>query len=252
MSNRFENLIKQIELGNDLTDTQLDEFANNLLHKQSSNDACLIFLVLLNKGKSLSDETYKRICNIIIDHHEKVARENAIRILDLLIKSKRNASDLCLAAVEIALQDQQSNILRIYASKILYTIIENQSDIRLSSSLYAAMSKALHDTSNNVQNYILESLKELTQNECSSISQEIIDSMELYLSTIYSDINKNYNKCVFITLFFQNLFYSQCKITRNLLEIFSTFLIIDISERKDVLLNRSAAEFLQRSSHPIP
>ena len=241
----IRDLIEQIDRGNDLTTIQLDRFADDLLLEQTSNDACCIFLALLNRKKSVSDENYERVCKIIINHHDRSARENAIRIIDLLVASQRNASKACLRAVEVALEDQQSNIQRRYASKIILAIIRNQKEIRLSSSLQSAMSRALRDTDVSVQKYILESLKEVIQNDDWSLSEEIIVGLATYLSEISLNIPKYYNPCVVVTSFFLDFLHRQHQLPLNLLEIFSKFLIVDVSGKNDRLLNRQAAKLLR-------
>ena len=237
MSNNIENL----------TELDLQKLSNNLLDETSSEEACRIFLNAVAKQKNLSDEIYERVCNVIINNHKKSARENAIKITHLLIENKRNASDLCLKVIEIALQDQQSQKVRLFASEILHDIIKNQTDIILSQSLQATMSKALHDTSIKIQENILEILRKIIiENNKSIISQEIIDSMQSYLSEIRLNINENgnYNKCMSITLVFKILLIRKYKLSSNLIEIFSKFLILNVSNNNDRALNYQAAELI--------
>ncbi|CAF1630947.1 unnamed protein product, partial [Adineta ricciae] len=245
MSINIENLLEQINRGDDLNELHLNKFSNDLLHNQSSNAACRIFLALCSTQKIVSDEIFERICQVILNDHEQSAKENAIRVIDLLVQNDRSASQSCLYALTKALQNKQSTILRNYASKILCTLIQKQSCIHLNSSLLDVMCDALHDTSITVQKHTLESFEELVQKNPSTISQRVIDNMTAYLSKMGQDINKNYVKCVSITLFFQNLLRQPVKISGALLSIFSEFAVFDASEEKK-LLNRFALQILQK------
>ena len=61
---------------------------NQIKNSQTLRDDCL----------NLSDSVYEGICYIIIHNHEQSKKENAIRMIDLLIQSGRKASDRCLNA----------------------------------------------------------------------------------------------------------------------------------------------------------
>ncbi|CAM4975944.1 unnamed protein product [Rotaria socialis] len=242
-----ETIIDRIENGETLSEDRMKKCADDLLNEKSSNCACRVFLALSEKKVFISDLVYERLCNIIINNHEQLTKENSIRTIDLLIKNGRKASDLCLNALSIALQGEQSLKLRRYASKLLYTIIQQQNDLRLNSSLLNTMSDALDDPSDIVQSYTLNSFEQLVRNQQNEISQKTIHCMELILSNIYQDINNNYGKCGLINSFFLNLLYRKYKINENLLEIFSELLVIEVIDQKDMLLNRSALYILQKA-----
>jgi hypothetical protein len=243
----IEEVIDEIRNGKTLTKDRMQKFSDDLLYDKSSDNACRVFLVLAEKKVLISDLVFDRLCNIIMNNHQNDTKENSIRTIDILIENGQNPSHLCLNALSIALQDQQTPTLRRYGSKILYTIIKKQSVLRLNSSLLNAMSHALNDPLTTVQTYALYSFEELVRNQSCDIPQQSIDSIEALLSNIYQDIGKNYGKCGLMASFFLNLLYRQYKLNENLLEIFSELLIIEVDSHKDLSLNRSASYVLQKA-----
>ncbi|CAF1482569.1 unnamed protein product, partial [Didymodactylos carnosus] len=243
----IEEVIYEIKNGKTLTNDRIEEFADDLLYDESSNDACRVFLALGEKKLFISDLVFERLCNIIIDNHQQITKENSIRTIDILIENGRNPSYLCLKTLSIALQNQQNPTLRRYGSKILYNLIKTHSTLRLNPSLLNAMSHALNDSLTTVQSYMLYSFEEIVRNQRYDIPQQSIDNMEVLLSNMYQDINKNYGKCGLMASFFLNLLYRQYKLNENLLEIFSELLIVEIVNHKDLSLNRSASYVLQKA-----
>ncbi|CAF3818732.1 unnamed protein product, partial [Rotaria sp. Silwood1] len=246
-SDTIEKVIDEIRNGKTLTNDRMLKFADDLLYNESSTNACRVFLALAEKKVFISDLIFDRLCNVIINNHQKTTKENSIRTIDIRLENGQYPSDLCLNALSIALQDQQSLLLRRYGSKILYNLIKNQSALRLNPLLLNAMSHALNDPLTTVQIYTLFSFEELVRNQRYDIPQESIDSMEALLLNIYQDINKNYGNCGLMTSFFLNLLYRQYKLNENLLEIFSELLIVEVVSHKDLSLNRSASYVLQKA-----
>ncbi|CAF4875285.1 unnamed protein product, partial [Rotaria sp. Silwood1] len=246
-SDTIEKVIDEIRNGKTLTNDRMLKFADDLLYNESSTNACRVFLALAEKKVFISDLIFDRLCNVIINNHQKTTKENSIRTIDIRLENGQYPSDLCLNALSIALQDQQSLLLRRYGSKILYNLIKNQSALRLNPLLLNAMSHALNDPLTTVQIYTLYSFEELVRNQRYDIPQESIDSMEALLLNIYQDINKNYGNCGLMTSFFLNLLYRQYKLNENLLEIFSELLIVEVVSHKDLSLNRSASYVLQKA-----
>ncbi|CAF1353557.1 unnamed protein product [Adineta steineri] len=243
-----DKLIAKINNGETLRDSCIKTFADNLLHNDSSNNACRIFLALAQQKVFITELVFERLCNIILHHHEQTTKENSIRTIDILITNGQKTSNICLNALSFALQNHKFPILKRYASKILCTLSEKQNTLRLDSSLLNAMSHALHDQSTTVQSNILRSFETLARIHRHNIPEQAIHSMETLLTNVCEHIDtKNYGQCGLITSFFLSLLHQQYKLNENLLEIFSELLIVEVPNHKTLSLNRTASYVLQKA-----
>lgn len=243
MSRTIENLLEQIKNDGNLNESDLNKYTDNLLYPELSDDACRIFLALVGNKRVLDEKNYNRICNVIINNHEQSAKENAIRILDILVENNQNVSDLCLNALETALQEQQPLILKFYTVKILLSIIEKSINITLKPSLLDSISNGLQTSLSNIQSDIIKFFEILIRKHPNvSISQHIIDNVKNYLSGISQNIDEiNYINCVLISSFILKLLHQGYKIDADLLEIFSEFLSIQNNLDKRLIINLSGS-----------
>jgi len=248
MTETIETLLEQIENGENLNDTDLIKYTDDLLNRELSRDACRIFLALANNKVILSEEIYNRICNVIINNHGQSAKENAIRIIDILIENNQNVSNLCLDAVETALKEEQSQLLKRYAVQILISIIEKSININFKHSLLNSLSNVLQDNSTNYQTKIITFFEILIRKQPQiNISQEILENIKTYLSKISPNMDKNYYDCSLISSFIFQFLKQRHKIDADLLETFSQMLIFPNTVDQNFRVNLAASFIIHRA-----
>jgi hypothetical protein len=210
-------LIKIIESNNDLTETQLSRYCDEILNKNSSENTV--------------QELLTKLCNFLIEDHKVNSKLNSIKAIKILVSKDQKVTDLHIFALEIALKDTNLNGI---AAEIVYKIIQKQKDLVITPSLVTSIEHSLQDTPDIVKHYGLYSLYLIVKrNNSYTLSAETITYLEFLLEELNLVFGENYEKYKVIILLLLYISNKNYEPGLKQLEVFSKLLCVDINNSEN-------------------